>query len=125
MSNTQDTHLLIVDDEPEMRVELLTFFTDEGFRVTAVSTGKEGIEAYLSDPADAVITDLRMPRGDGHQLIDRLRAEMSDLPILILTGQGAFEQREAYLKEPLITVLKKPTGLREISAALLSLLQRP
>lgn len=124
MTKPQKTHLLIVDDEPEMREELFSFFTDEGFRVTTVSTGEEGIEAYLADPADAVITDIRMPRGDGHELIERLQAEKPDLPILILTGQGSFKQRDTYLGKSLITVLKKPTGLREISSALDRMLQR-
>jgi len=124
MTENQKTHLLVVDDEPEMREELFSFFADEGYRVTAVSSGNEGMEASLADPVDAVITDIRMPRGNGRELIDHLQSNWPDLPILVLTGHGAFDRKGVYQEKTSITVIRKPAGLREISRTLEQMLGR-
>jgi|TARA_B100000315_G_scaffold255047_1_gene297422 DNA-binding NtrC family response regulator len=123
MMNDGKPHLLIVDDEADMRDELCSYFSDQGYRVTAAATGKEGSSTYDQDTADAVITDIRMPSGDGHQLIERLKSENSDLPIVVITGHDTFINKSTFVNDSRITVLKKPVGLREIEAALQSVLK--
>ncbi|MCW9044766.1 MAG: PAS domain S-box protein [Alphaproteobacteria bacterium] len=80
-------HLLIVDDET-MAAEILgSFFSQKGYRVTLAHDGVEAYEMYLEDPADLVITDIRMPHRDGNELMKYLHERTPDLPIIIATGQ--------------------------------------
>lgn len=79
----------------------------------------------MADPADVVITDLRMPNGGGEQLIERLRDYDPLLPMIVVTGHlGATEQLGADQDERMI-VLKKPVGLSSLGKAVDRLLPPP
>lgn len=106
-------HVLVVDDEPLAAAVIGDFLTRKGHRATIAHSGRDALKAYAHDPADLVITDIRMPSGDGHMLIAKLRAADAKLPIIVVTGQielgmAGFDQ------DP--PVLKKPVDLRMLVA---------
>jgi len=108
-------HVLVVDDEEEAAREIGGFLEAMGYRVTVAVNGQQALEIHLDDPADAVITDLRMPERDGHWLIDRLRTGKRRVFILVITGQAARTARELNnLRQRADVLLRKPVSLRDI-----------
>ena len=65
MNDTQKLRVLVVEDEPDVRTVLLTFFEGRGCDVVTAEDGVEGLEAIDVQPFDAVVTDVQMPRRDG------------------------------------------------------------
>lgn len=102
-------HILIVDDEPLAVTVIGDFLARKGHRTTVAHSGQQALERHARDPADLVITDIRMPGGDGHMLIANLRQIDETLPIIVVTGQI---ELGANGMEQDLPVLKKPVDLR-------------
>lgn len=83
----KDFSILLVDDEPIFRNLLSLSFQRSGFQVVTAEAGKEAFEIFRNHPVDAVITDIRMPNGDGIELLDRLKVENPQIPVVLyMTG---------------------------------------
>ncbi|MCX7355000.1 MAG: response regulator [Alphaproteobacteria bacterium] len=106
-------HILIVDDEPLAVAVIGDFLARKGHRITVAHSGQEALESHAHDPADLVITDIRMPGGDGHMLIAKLREADAKLPIIVVTGQIELGVA-GFGQDP--PVLKKPVDLRKLVA---------
>ncbi len=78
--------ILIIDDEPDILTTLCAILANSGFRVRKALGGEQGIEMFRSAPCDLVITDLRMPRVDGLEVIRQIKACDEDVEIIVLTG---------------------------------------
>ncbi len=121
---TVPLHVLVAEDEALAAMALEDFLSRKGYRVTLAQDGQEGLERYSADPADLVITDLRMPRMDGRALIRELRVRAAGLPILVMTGFLSMEAGEDDLTsdrwQPLV-VLRKPVSPQVILDTLTSL----
>lgn len=124
--DTAPLHVLVAEDEALAAMALEDFLSRKGYRVTLAQDGQEGLERYSADPADLVITDLRMPRMDGRALIRELRTRAAGLPILVMTGFLSMEAGEDDLTsdrwQPLV-VLRKPVSPQVILDTLASLAQ--
>ncbi|QJE73327.1 response regulator [Aerophototrophica crusticola] len=79
-------HVIVAEDEALVAMMFEAALSQAGYRVSLARDGQEALELLDQDPADAVVTDLRMPRMDGRDLILRLRARDPGLPILVVTG---------------------------------------
>ena len=79
-------HILIVDDEAEIRDLLGLFLTGHGYRVTALATAPEALGCVPKDKPDLIISDLQLEESDGLELIDQLKAALPDTPVILLTG---------------------------------------
>lgn len=104
-------HILVAEDEPLAAMALEDFLTGKGFRVTLAQDGLEALERHQADPADLVITDLRMPRMDGRALIRALRTQDASLPLLVMTGFLALEPGQDDLTADVwkpLEILRKP-----------------
>ncbi len=106
-------HILVVDDEPLAASVIGEFLTRKGHRATIAHGGQEALRSHAHDPADLVITDIRMPGGDGHMLIAKLRTADARLPIIVVTGQIDLGMT-GFSQDP--PVLKKPVDLRKLVA---------
>ena len=119
-------HVLVAEDEALAAMALEDYLSRKGFRVTLAQDGQEGLERYSADPADLVITDLRMPRMDGRALIRELRILDARLPILVMTGflsmEGGEDDLTADRWQPL-AVLRKPVSPQQILDTLTGLVQ--
>ncbi|HTS64668.1 MAG TPA: sigma-54 dependent transcriptional regulator [Candidatus Acidoferrales bacterium] len=91
MNTSTQPNILVADDERSIRLMLETGLTLNGFRVTAVRTGREALEAAATGQYDAVLSDIYMPDGGGLELVDSLRASDPNLPIVLMTAQGSLE----------------------------------
>lgn len=121
-------HILVAEDEALAAMALEDFLSYKGFRVTLAGDGVEAIERHLKDPADALITDLRMPRMDGHTLIREIRLRNATLPVVVMTGFLSLEPGDNDLTaerwKPL-EVLRKPVNPQVILSTLNRMLGLP
>lgn len=102
--------ILVIDDEEIICSLLKDTLTDEGYQVETVTDSKEGSEKILrGEPFDILITDIRMPKKDGIQILKEAKNRMSDMIVIIITGYPSIETiREAseynafdYITKPL------------------------
>lgn len=90
------THILIVDDEEMLRESLVYEFKKHGFRVSAAESGRVALELLKKDPADVVISDIRMPQGNGIELLRELKKQNPLIPfVLLATGYSEITTADA------------------------------
>jgi DNA-binding response OmpR family regulator len=80
------THVLVIDDDEQMREMLAQMITREGYSVSTAVDGEEGLATMRRQPADLVVTDILMPKMDGIDLIVELRRAFPDVKILAISG---------------------------------------
>ncbi len=107
--------ILIVDDESSLRTALFRVFDRQGFQVITANCAKEADTLSGSDQAiDLAIVDLRLPDGDGMDLMTRLRATHPNIQVIILTGHGTIETAVRATQLGAFHFLTKPFNLEEI-----------
>ena len=121
-------HVLVAEDEPLAAMAIEDFLSRTGYRVTLAHDGLEALERQRADPADLLITDLRMPRMDGRALVRELRRTDPALPVVVMTGFLSFDGEPDAITtdtgQPLV-VLRKPISPQLILDTLERLLARP
>ena len=116
-------HILVVDDEPEIRDMIQEYLEMRGFRVTPVDGG-EGLRQIVADePVDLVLLDITMPGEDGLSLARFLR-ETTEIGVVMLTAAGDIVDRVAGLEVGADDYLAKPVDLRELLARIKAVLRR-
>ncbi len=116
-------HLLIVDDDREIRDLVSRFLTKHGFRVDCAGDGREMDRLLAAGRFDLLVLDLMLPGEDGLALCRRLRAE-SGLPIIMLTALGEETDRIVGLEMGADDYLGKPFNPRELLARIKAVLRR-
>jgi DNA-binding response OmpR family regulator len=116
-------HILVVDDQREIRDLIREYLTGEGFRVTTARDGAGLREELARSPVDLVILDLMLDGEDGLQLARELRSQ-SEVGILMLTGRSEPVDRIIGLEMGADDYLPKPFHLRELLARVKSILRR-
>lgn len=120
---TQAGHILVVDDDREIRDLLGRFLTKQGYRVTAVRDGREMRRAIADWAIDLVILDLMLPGEDGLSLCRDLRTR-SQIPVIMLTVMGEETDRIVGLEMGADDYLPKPFNPRELLARMKAVLRR-
>src|SRR5436190_8961162 len=116
--------VLVVDDEPAVRRALERALRLESYDVSLAGDGEEALDALATEPLDAVILDILMPRLDGLEVCRRMRKAGDRTPVLILTARDAIDDRVEGLDVGADDYLVKPFALRELQARLRALLRR-
>ena len=116
-------HIVVVDDEPDLRETVAEYLTLHGYRVSPASGGTEMRRVIESDPADLVLLDINMPGEDGLSLARYLR-EHHKLGIMMLTAAGTVIDRIVGLEMGADDYVAKPVDLRELLARIKSVLRR-
>ncbi len=113
MNDTE--HIVVVDDDPEIRSLLKDYLEKNGFRVTAVGEGKAMWRTLEQSRVNLVVLDIMMPGDDGLVLCRNLRAR-SQIPIIMLTARGEATDRIVGLEIGADDYLPKPFNPRELLA---------
>jgi two-component system phosphate regulon response regulator OmpR len=122
---TDDTHILVVEDDARLRDRLARYLTGEGFRVTAAQDAAEARARMRGVSPDLLVLDVMMPGESGLDLTRSLREEQGhDLPVLMLTARGAPEDRIAGFEAGADDYLPKPFEPRELVLRIRALLRR-
>lgn len=118
-----EPHVLLVDDDSDIRHLTSKFLRQSGFRVTPVRDGREMREVMKSTQIDLVILDLMLPGTSGLDLCRELRST-SSIPIVILTARGEETDRVVGLELGADDYLSKPGSPRELAARIRAVLRR-
>lgn len=119
----QQAHILIADDERSIRLMLETGLTLNGFRVTAVRTGREAMDALSRTTFDAILSDIYMPDISGLELVDALRSSNATLPIVLMTAQGSLQVAIEAVTRGATDFIGKPFDVSAVVALLKRLLE--
>jgi DNA-binding response OmpR family regulator len=116
-------HILVVDDDPQIRALLEEYLAESGLRVSAAATGKQMLQILTDEAIDLVVLDLRLAGEDGMAIARSLR-EQSAIPIVMLTGVREEADRVMGLELGADDYLTKPFSPRELLARIRTVLRR-
>lgn len=116
--------ILVIEDESPLREKLRADFAAAGFRVDVAADGEEGLFAGLENPLDAIILDLGLPKLDGLKVLRELRARNRNLPVLVLTSRGHWQDTVQVLEAGADDYVSKPFIFDEVLARVNVLLRR-
>jgi two-component system OmpR family response regulator len=123
VASERSEHLLVVDDDREIRDLVSRFLTRHGYRVTAARDGREMKQALADWGIDLIVLDLMLPGTDGLTLCRELRAS-SKIPVIMLTAMGEEIDRIIGLEMGADDYLPKPFNPRELLARIKAVLRR-
>ncbi len=115
---TKKPRILVVDDEHTMR-DFLTASMNGQYRVRTASDGKKAMEMLRRQPADLVLSDVRMPGGDGLTLLAEIQRDLADPPLVVMmTAFGTIKEAVEATKRGAVDYLTKPFGLDQLEHTL-------
>ena len=107
--------ILIVDDEETLCYFLKASLEEKGYQASTAYTAAEGLDVVTRLQIDLVLLDLRLPDGDGLDVLDEIRRMDSNLPVIVLTGHAGIESAVRAMKLGAYDYLEKPINLEELS----------
>ncbi|HNX19449.1 MAG TPA: sigma-54 dependent transcriptional regulator [Acidobacteriota bacterium] len=116
--NSKRPAVLVVDDEPAMRLAMARVLERAGFEVTRCHDGHSALEALTARPWDAMISDVRMPGIDGKELLGRALALRPELKVILVTAFGAVEDAVLAVRRGAADYLLKPFAPDALLSAL-------
>ena len=119
----QEAHVLVVDDDSQVRQLVARFLRDHGYRTSGARDGREMREALASTKVDLIVLDLMLPGTSGLDLCRELRAS-SSVPIIMLTARGEDTDRIVGLELGADDYIPKPFNPRELLARVRAVLRR-
>ena len=117
-------HLLIVDDEDNLRSMLVAALRHHGFEVSSAATGRDALAEVAAVAPDLVVLDVMLPDLDGFEVCRRLRAEGNHTPVLFLTARDTTEDLVRGLTLGGDDYMQKPFSLEELVARATAVLRR-
>jgi two-component system phosphate regulon response regulator OmpR len=117
-------HLLVVDDDARLRALLQRFLAEQGFRVTIAADAAAARHALEGFAFDLMVLDVMMPGESGLELIESLRGQGLEVPVLMLTARGSPDDRIAGLEAGVDDYLGKPFDPRELALRIRTILRR-
>lgn len=119
-------HILVIEDHPQMRENLILMLEMEGFDVLWAEDGRRGLELARTRVPDLILCDVMMPGLDGYGVLHALRADpaTATIPLIFLTAKGEKADLRAGMNLGADDYLVKPVGKREVLAAIEARLRR-
>ncbi len=116
--NPKPIRVLLVDDEDIFRQGTAKLLARRGFLVEEATSGEAALEHLRESRPDVVILDLRMPGMDGIATLQQIRAMAADLPVIVLSGHGQYDDAVASIKLAVVDFLQKPVDIELLVARL-------
>lgn len=110
--------ILVIDDDVSICQALEQYFTEEGYTVDTAQNGTEGLNKYVSDPADVVILDIRLPDVDGFCVLEDLREENENVKVIMVTAYHNMETTINAMKSGAFDYIHKPFNIDDLDAAI-------
>jgi two-component system response regulator PilR (NtrC family) len=123
LASATPAQVLVVDDEPDLRTLYELTLLREGYRVDAAGTLAEAWKQLQDKKFDAVITDMRLPDGQGLELLHRMLAEQRGERCIVMTAYGSAENAVEALKAGAFDYLTKPVDLKQFRSVVASAIQ--
>lgn len=107
-------NILLVDDEHESRASLVEFLRDIGYEVTECANGADALQAFANREFHLVLSDIRMPRMSGTELLREIRSRSEDVDVVLFTGYGDMDSAIEALRLGAYDYLLKPVNIKEL-----------
>ncbi len=114
MKRNENPRILVVDDEVVICEILSDFLTESGFDVKTAHNGDEALEILKKKQFHMMITDLKMPKMDGLELLDEARKVHKDMVMIVMTGYGTVESAIDAMKKGAYDYILKPFRIEEV-----------
>ncbi|SRR5579883_2550437 len=124
MATNESAPILIVDDEPHVRLAFRTTLETAGYAVDEATDGSGALDRLAQSRVSLVLLDLRMPPPDGMQVLRRLRETGHDVPVVIITAHGSIPDAVAAIKLGAVDFLSKPLTPNELRRVVREVLAR-
>jgi two-component system, NtrC family, nitrogen regulation response regulator NtrX len=106
--------ILVVDDERAIRSVLKEILTDEGFAIDEAADGFEAINLFKANTYEAVLCDIKMPKIDGMEFLEKARLEKPDIPIIIISGNNQLDMAVDAVRKGAFDYISKPPDLNRL-----------
>jgi two-component system OmpR family response regulator len=116
--------LLVVEDDPDLNRQLVQALNDAGYAVDAASDGEEGHFLGETEPYDAIVLDIGLPKMDGLTVLEQWRRAERTTPVIILTARDRWSDKVAGMDAGADDYLAKPFHMEELLARVRALLRR-
>ncbi len=114
--------ILVIDDDAMMRDVLFDLLSLDGYEVLLANDGHLGLKRYQEHSPDLVITDILMPKMDGLEVVEHLRAESPKIPIIVISGTTNINLVEGAVHQHANRILKKPFEVDQLLDSVAELL---
>lgn len=108
------SNILIIDDEKAIRKTLGEILSYEGYKIDEAGDGEEGLKKYKERSYDVVLCDIKMPKIDGIEFLEKSREINSDIPIIMISGHGTIETAVEAVKKGAFDYISKPPDLNRL-----------
>ena len=108
MKDPKDVIILVVDDDPVLKLILVHEFKSKDFKVLAASSGNEAIRLVQQNKIDIILSDIQMPDGDGLELLDAIKKIAPKVPVLLFMSGFSNITPEEAIKRGAYAILPKP-----------------
>jgi two-component system OmpR family response regulator len=116
--------ILLVEDDHKIALFIIKGLKAEGFAVDHAADGEDGLHLALTEPYDAAVIDIMLPKLDGLTLIERMRQNKIKMPVIILSAKGSVDDRVKGLQIGGDDYLTKPFAFSELLARIQALIRR-
>jgi two-component system nitrogen regulation response regulator NtrX len=106
--------ILIIDDEKAIRNVLKEILSNEGFTVDEATDGEEGLKKFTSGSYDVVLCDIKMPKVDGIEFLQKVIDSQSEVPVIMISGHGNIETAVDAVKKGAFDYISKPPDLNRL-----------
>ena len=116
--------ILIIDDEKAIRNTLSEILVYEGYKIDEAADGEEGLKKFSSANYDLVLCDIKMPKVDGIEFLEKARLINPDVPIVVISGHGNIETAVEAVKKGAFDFISKPPDLNRMLITLRNALEK-
>jgi two-component system OmpR family response regulator len=116
--------MLVVEDDPDLNRQLVSALEEAGYVVDSASNGEDGHFLGETEPYDAIVLDLGLPKMDGVTVLEKWRREGRNMPVLILTARDRWSDKVAGFDAGADDYVAKPFFMEEVLARIRALLRR-
>ncbi|MBE6340146.1 MAG: sigma-54-dependent Fis family transcriptional regulator [Bacteroidales bacterium] len=107
-------NILVIDDQRSIRTTLKDILEYENNTVELAENGQEGIDKFKAGNFDVVLTDIKMPEMDGMEVLSKIMAEGSDVPVIMISGHGNIDTAVEAIKKGAYDFIEKPLDLNRL-----------
>ena len=107
-------NILIIDDERAIRKTLSEILSFEGYKIDEASDGEEGLKRFSEKNFDLVLCDIKMPKLDGIEFLEKAREINADIPIIMISGHGNIDTAVEAVKKGAFDYISKPPDLNRL-----------
>src|SRR5688572_9659372 len=108
------SNILIIDDEKAIRKTLSEILSYEGYKIEEAGDGEEGVKRFRKKNYDVVLCDIKMPKLDGIEFLDKAREANPDIPVIMISGHGTIETAVDAVKKGAYDYISKPPDLNRL-----------